>query len=99
MAKVLIVEDDQFLVIAYRKKLSLNGYEVDVARDGEEAKVVLQTSVPDIILLDLVMPREDGFQLLTELKQNQAWKNIPVIVASNLGERPDIERAKALGAS
>lgn len=99
MAKILVVEDDQFLILAYRSHLGKAGFEVNVARDGEEAMVTLRSYRPDVILLDLVMPRVDGFQLLEQIKKNTALASIPVIVASNLGERTDIDRANELGAS
>jgi CheY-like chemotaxis protein len=99
MAKVLVVEDDRFLISAYRAKLSKSGYEVHMAGDGEEALEHLKTEHPDIILLDLVMPRKDGFATLAEIRQIESLKNVPVIVASNLGQKEDIDKAKSLGAS
>lgn len=97
--KVLVVEDDKFLMSAYRAKLERSGFEVHMASDGDEALTVLQTLVPDIILLDLVMPRKDGFATLGELRQRDALKNVPVIVASNLGQKEDIDKATGLGAT
>jgi two-component system phosphate regulon response regulator PhoB/two-component system alkaline phosphatase synthesis response regulator PhoP len=99
MAKVLVVEDDRFLTSAYRAKLSKSGYEVQMAGDGEEALTVLQQFHPDIILLDLVMPRKDGFATLEEIRQQSELKDIPVIVASNLGQKEDIDKARGLGAT
>jgi DNA-binding response OmpR family regulator len=97
--KVLVVEDDKFLMSAYRAKLERSGYEVHMASDGDEALTVLETLVPDIILLDLVMPRKDGFATLGELRQREALKSVPVIVASNLGQKEDIDKATGLGAT
>jgi len=99
MAKVLIVEDDKFLSSAYRLKFTKAGYEVMLAMDGSEGLNVLSTFTPDIILLDLVMPVKDGFTMLSELKANEAYKNIPVIITSNLSQKEDIDKAKALGAT
>jgi DNA-binding response OmpR family regulator len=99
MAKVLVVEDDRFLVSAYRAKLEKSGYEVQIASDGDEALAVLKTFTPDIILLDLVMPRRDGFSTLEEMKKNADWAKIPVIVTSNLGQKEDIDKALGLGAN
>ena len=99
MSKVLVVEDDRFLTSAYRAKLTKSGYEVQMAGDGEEALQILQQFHPDIILLDLVMPRKDGFATLSEIKQQASLKNIPVIVASNLGQKEDIDKAMGLGAT
>jgi two-component system, OmpR family, alkaline phosphatase synthesis response regulator PhoP len=97
--KVLVVEDDKFLMSAYRAKLERSGYEVHMASDGDEALSVLETLVPDIILLDLVMPRKDGFATLGEIRQKDALKSVPVIVASNLGQKEDIDKATGLGAT
>lgn len=99
MTKVLVVEDDKFLISAYRAKLVKSGFEVQIAQDGQEAIEVLQSFVPDIILLDLVMPRKDGFVALAEIRQDPRLKNIPVIVASNLGQKEDLDKAMSLGAS
>lgn len=99
MAKILVVEDDRFLTSAYRAKLSKSGYDVQMAGDGEEAMEVLKQFVPDIILLDLVMPRKDGFATLAEIRQQTALQQIPVIVASNLGQKEDIDKAMQLGAN
>lgn len=98
MKKVLIVEDDTYLANAYRVKLTKAGFEVKNAFDGQEALDILQTYTPDIILLDIVMPRKDGFATLEEIKANEKWKNIPVILASNLGQREDREKGMSLGA-
>ena len=98
MAKILIAEDDNFLANAYRVKLSKAGYEIKIASDGQETIDSLETFTPDLILLDLIMPVKDGFVVLEELKKNDKWKNIPVVVASNLGQKEDIEKSIALGA-
>lgn len=97
--KVLVAEDDNFLMSAYSAKLTKEGFEFKVASDGEELLELLKTFTPDVILLDLVMPRKDGFATLEEIKKTDGFKDIPVIVASNLGQKEDIERAKSLGAA
>jgi CheY-like chemotaxis protein len=99
MAKILVAEDDRFLATAYRAKLTKMGFEVTVATDGEEALAALPQILPDLILLDLVMPRKDGFATLEAIKKQDQFKNIPVIVASNLGQKEDLDKAKALGAA
>ncbi len=98
MAKILVAEDDKFLANAYRVKLNKAGYEIKIVSDGQEAIDSLETFTPDVILLDLIMPIKDGFVVLEELKKNDKWKNIPVIVASNLGQKEDIDKSMALGA-
>lgn len=99
MKKILIAEDDRFLATAYKIKLTKAGYEVRIAVDGVEALKALAEYVPDLIILDLIMPVKDGFAVLEELKKNDAWKKIPVIVASNLGQKEDMEKATNMGAS
>jgi CheY-like chemotaxis protein len=99
MTKILVAEDDKFLGSAYRAKLTKTGFEVQIATDGNEALTALQSFTPDIILLDLVMPGKDGFATLEEIKQSDQLKSIPVIVASNLGQKEDLDKAMALGAS
>jgi len=98
MTKVLVAEDDKYLSQAYKLKLSKSGFEVRMAGDGDEVLMILNDFSPDVILLDLVMPNRDGFATLEEIKKNEAWKKIPVIVASNLGQAEDIEKATKLGA-
>ena len=99
MKKILVVEDDKFLASAYRIKLSKSGFEVQVAGDGNEAIAQLQTFTPDLILLDLIMPGKDGFNTLMQLKTDARWKNIPIIIASNLGQQEDIQKGMRMGAT
>ncbi len=95
MKKILVVEDDKFLANAYRVKLTKGNYEVKIANDGEEAIKEINIFKPDLMILDLVMPKKDGFAVLEFLKGKT---NIPIIVATNLGQKEDIDRAKTLGA-
>lgn len=97
MPKVLVVEDDRFLVSAYTAKFDKVGITVAVARDGDEAFEVLKTFKADLILLDLVMPKKDGFAFLTDLRNHPELHNTPVVVATNLGQRASIDRVKELG--
>lgn len=98
MKKILVAEDDAFLANAYKVKLTKAGYEVVVAADGQEALEALKNFTPDIILLDLIMPIKDGFSTLEELKKLPEFTKIPVLIASNLGQPEDIDRAMKLGA-
>src|SRR5476651_2183773 len=98
MKSILVAEDDKFLANAYRIKLTKAGFEVHIARDGQEAVDVLKTLKPDLILLDLVMPTKDGFTALEEIKANPSIKDIPVIIASNLGQKEDLDKGMKLGA-
>ena len=96
--KILVVEDDKYLSGAYVTKLTKIGFDVRLAMNGVEALKMLDEFMPDLILLDLVMPRKDGFDTLTDIRANPKWKHIPVIVASNLGQQDDIDRVMKLGA-
>lgn len=98
MKRVLVVEDDRFLINVYRVKLSKQGYEVEVALNGVEGKEKLEKFQPDVILLDLVMPKMDGFEFLAYLAQQPQRTKIKVIVTSNLGQPEDRERVMQLGA-
>ncbi|HAH04011.1 TPA: response regulator [Candidatus Komeilibacteria bacterium] len=96
--KILIVEDDGFLIQMYAAKLEMEGFKVVAAVDGEKALRMVKKEEPDLILLDLLLPKKDGFEVLAELKKDQAVKDIPVVVLSNLGQKEDINRCLALGA-
>jgi DNA-binding response OmpR family regulator len=96
---ILVAEDDHFLASAYKMKLTKAGYDVDIASDGEEAISLISKKIPDLIILDLVMPNKDGFEVLKELKGRKEWANVPVIVASNLGQKEDLDKAKSFGAN
>lgn len=98
MAKILVAEDDRFIANAYRVKLTKAGYEVQITQDGQETLDLLKTFKADLILLDLMMPIKDGFTALEEIKKNPSLKNIPVIIASNLGQKEDVDKGMALGA-
>ena len=96
--RVLLAEDDRFLRRAAEARLRQHGLEVLTAVDGEEALRVARAERPDLVLLDVVMPRLQGFEVLKALKQDEATAHIPVIVLSNLGQERDVEQATALGA-
>jgi DNA-binding response OmpR family regulator len=97
MARVLIVEDDVYLVKAYEAKLDQAGFEVKIVTDGEQAFDALSSYKPDLVVLDLVMPRKDGYAFLREVKEHPEFKDIPILVASNLGQKSDIAKVKDLG--
>ena len=98
MAKILIVEDDRFLRELITQKVGAEGYEVVGATDGEEGLRVAGEENPDLILLDLILPAMDGFEVLRQLKGAAATKDIPVIILSNLGQKEDIDKCMQLGA-
>lgn len=94
---VLVVEDDVFLVKAYQVKLEKEGFEVWVAMDGKEANAMLTKQPPSVVLLDMMLPFASGFDILQSIRNVESWKQVPVIVLTNLGQNQDIERAKTLG--
>lgn len=99
MKKVVIVEDDEHISKVYEIKLTKEGITSVVARDGEEAVAKITTEKPGLILLDLMIPKKDGFWVLEEIKKNPDLKTIPVLVLSNLGQKSDQDRARDLGAN
>lgn len=99
VSKILIAEDDKFLSNAYRVKLEKEGFETKLVGSGYELLDALKVYSPDLIILDLVMPNKDGFESLKEIKQNQEWKKIPIIIVSNLGQKGDVDQGIRLGAA
>lgn len=100
MAKIMLVEDDAILVEMYEAKFELEGHEIVVATNGQECLNLLQDYQPDIILLDILMPKLNGFHVLKEIKKQPALRSIPVILLTNLGEAEvdmNQELARALG--
>lgn len=99
MAKILLVDDDALLVRMYQKKLENDGYIVATADDGETAIQRVQELKPDLILLDIMMPKVNGLQLLAILKEDKETSNIPVILLTNVGgSEEDVNRGLELGA-
>lgn len=94
--KILIVDDEKPLIRALELKFTNAGFEVMVAMDGEEALELLSKEKFDMVILDLVMPKKDGFEVLSELKAK--GNKVPVIVLSNLSQEEDIKRVRELGA-
>ena len=99
MAKILLVDDDQLLVRMYQRKLENDGYEVAVADDGDVALQKIKEFIPDLILLDIMMPKMNGYEVLKNLKASETTKNIPVILLTNVGSSDeDIQKGMDLGA-
>ncbi len=96
--RVLLAEDDRFLRKAAESQLRRHGFTVLTAMDGEEALRLALAEIPDLILLDLIMPKMQGFEVLKALKQNPQTSPIPVIVLSNLGQDGDVKAAREYGA-
>ncbi len=96
--KILIVEDDKFLRELISRKLLGEGYNIVEAVDGEEGIRKVKEEKPDLVLLDLILPGADGFEVLTKTKADSSVSSIPVIILSNLGQKEDVERGLKLGA-
>jgi len=96
--RVLLVEDDAALAQMYRVKLERDGYTVQVAGDGEEALTRLVNQLPDLIFLDVRLPRMDGLTFLERLRADPRTKNVPVVIVSNYSEEELVSRGLQLGA-
>lgn len=97
--KILIVEDDSFISDMYKAKLEYLGYDIKIAENGKVGFELAASFNPDLILLDIVMPEKDGFELLSDLKKDEKLKDLPVILLTNLGRREDIEKGFKMGAN
>lgn len=98
MSTVLLVEDDQLLIKMYKTKFESEGFTVFTADDGEQGLKVALEKKPDIILLDMMMPKLSGDEVLTKLKQDKNTQGIPVIVFSNLSQEDEAQKVIQLGA-
>ena len=98
MKKILIIEDEKTLRFLIVQTLIEEGFEVEEAIDGEEGIQKLKENKPDLILLDLLLPGIDGFEVLSRIKRDSDLESIPVIILSNLGQEEEIERGSRLGA-
>ncbi len=96
---VLIVEDDIFLSNIYKTKFEMEGFKVSVSDNGEAGLQDVQKKKPDIVMLDILLPKMDGFVVLEHLKSDKATKDIPVILLTNLGQKDDVEKGLQLGAA
>lgn len=95
---VMVVEDDLFLSQLLSNRLGREGINVIRAGDGEEALSILRDTKPDLILLDLILPKKSGFEVMEEIQKNPLLKRAPIVIISNLGQDDDISRGKQLGA-
>lgn len=96
---VLLVEDDVFLSGIYQKKFEMEGFKVSTADNGEAGLQAAKKKKPDIILLDVLLPKLDGFAVLEKLKKDPEVKGIPVILLTNLGQKDDVEKGLEQGAA
>ena len=96
--KILIVEDDKFLRELIARKLTDEGFEIIEAVDGEDGIKKIKETKPDLILLDLILPSIDGFEVLSRVKGDESLASIPIIILSNLGQKEEVEKGLDLGA-
>jgi len=99
MQKILLVEDDPFLIDIYSTKLKQTGFAVEVVKDGGYVLEKLKEFKPDLLLLDIVLPNFDGWEILRKIKKDSKLKGLKIIILSNLGQRTDIEKGLSLGAA
>lgn len=99
MGKILLIEDDLFFQKFYTAKLNENGYNVETATNGNEGLEKMRNDTFQLVLLDLVMPQMDGFEVLKQKSLDSKLQKIPVIVFSSLSQEKDLEEAKKLGAN
>ncbi|MDO8633158.1 MAG: response regulator [bacterium] len=95
---ILLIEDDPLLIDIYSTKLKESGFEVTVAEDGEKGLKSLEGAMPDLVLLDIVLPKQNGWEVLSKIRQNDRFKGLKVVLLSNLGQKEEIEKGLSLGA-
>ena len=95
---ILLVEDDEFLAELYATKLNLEDFEVALATDGEKGLKIIKEKKPDLVLLDIILPKLDGFEILKIMKADKKLKTIPVILLTNLSQKDEVKRGLSLGA-
>ena len=95
--KILLVEDEEMLANMYETKFKNEGFDIEKALNGEDGLKKAKEMLPDFILLDIIMPKMDGFAVLKSLKKDEKTKNIPVMLLTNLGQEEDIQRGEELG--
>jgi len=98
MKNILLVEDDPFLIDIYRTKLTESGFSVDLADDGEEVLKKLKEKNFDLMILDIVLPNLDGWEVMEKVKKDPETKDLKVIILSNLGQKEEVEKGMRLGA-
>lgn len=96
--KILIIEDEEIIYSLLQKKLTEEGYQILIAKDGIEGMDKMKEAKPDLVLLDIIMPRKGGFEVMEEMQGDENLKDVPIIVISNSGQPVELDRAKELGA-
>ena len=96
--KILMIEDEEIMIDLLQRKIAQEGYEISVARNGEEGLAAMKEKKPDLVLLDIIMPKMGGFEVMEKMQKDKDLKKIPVIVISNSGQPVEIDRAQKMGA-
>jgi two-component system, OmpR family, alkaline phosphatase synthesis response regulator PhoP len=96
--KILVIEDEKILLELLEKRLTQEGYEIEIAENGVEGLEKIKQNKPDLILLDIVMPKMGGFEVMKELQKDKEFSQIPIIIISNSGQPVEIDLAQKLGA-
>lgn len=99
MKKILLVEDDPLLIDVYSTKLKQSGFEVNVVENGEKALAAAEEQQPDLVLLDIVLPHIDGWDILHNLRASKKLKGVQIVILSNLGQKEEISKGLAMGAA
>ena len=95
--KILLIEDEKLIIELLQKKLADEGYDVYIAADGEEGVKKIKEIKPDLVLLDVIMPKMGGFEVMEEINRDESIRKTPVIIISNSGQPVELDRAKKLG--
>jgi DNA-binding response OmpR family regulator len=96
--RVLVVDDEDSITLSLRHLMKREGYEVAVARDGEEALACVAEAVPDLILLDIMIPKRDGYDVCQTIRANPDWSGVKIVMVSAKGRDIEVEKGLALGA-
>ncbi len=97
MKRVVVIDDDQGVVSLLQKRLEANGYQVSSAEDGVKGLEIVRSTLPDLVILDIVMPGMDGFSLVREIRSDERLKRIPLIVITSKGEMGELFKAEGVG--
>ncbi|MDD5144584.1 MAG: response regulator [Candidatus Pacebacteria bacterium] len=96
--KILLIEDEEIMLDLLQRKLAQEGYDISVARNGEEGLDMMKEFIPDLVLLDIIMPKKGGYEVMEEMSRDESLNKIPIIIISNSGQPVEIDRAQKLGA-
>jgi DNA-binding response OmpR family regulator len=99
MNKVLLVEDEPYLTDVYNTKLEKSGFKIKLVNDGNKVIEALEEFKPDILLLDIVLPNVDGWEVLKKIEKKEEFKKLPIIILSNLGQKQEVMKGLNLGAT